>query len=305
MINDGYGNRRSLNDWTQSTDDFEYLSIPGLAKECFLEEDYTIWHEDHYRSYFWGNHILKKGVNIKAFGAAPFVYGEHLYQTIEEQKYSSIFLPRSDFSTNLKEECREILYDNLLSIDVDNPLFIAYPVDYKFWEEVIPRKNLFCIARDIFNPEWTRRLVSLYNQSKKVYFPHICSGVMYSAYMHKDISFYEEGLMYDKINDHTYSPVHKSKEWNDVMDYLKDIFSDHVLTEEKKFFTSNILSLDRIQTPCELYESLYFLCYNEKVKEFPNSLDINYNKTESLRDKSNDFSFNEVSSKALKVYSDL
>ena len=73
MINDGYGNRRSLNDWTQSTDHFEYLSIPGLAKECFLEEDYTIWHEDHYRSYFWGNHILKKGVNINAFGDAPFV----------------------------------------------------------------------------------------------------------------------------------------------------------------------------------------------------------------------------------------
>ena len=43
--------------------------------------------------------------------------------------------------------------DNLLSIDVDNPLFIAYPVDYKFWEEVIPRKNLFCIARDIFKKE--------------------------------------------------------------------------------------------------------------------------------------------------------
>lgn len=305
-MNDSYGNKRSLDDWTQITYNYKYLSIPGLAKECFLDDDYTIWNDLHGISYFWGNHLLKKGANVRCFGVAPFVYGEHLELTKERQEHSTVFLPRSDFSTNLKEEAKKVVYDNLLSLNLDNPLFIAYPVDYKFWEEIIPRENLYCISRDIFNLDWTNKLVKLFKRSKIIYFPHVCSGVLYASYMNKSIKFYDEGVVYEKVTDHTYSPFHKSKEWNHVMNYLKDVFSDNVLSEEKKFFTYNLLSLNVVQTPIELYKSLYFLCYNEHVKhideEAERKLDLNLEETKFVLQNCDQFKTSNPPKKAIDIY---
>tara|TARA_S200002703_G_scaffold150464_1_gene148846 strand:+ start:5800 stop:6726 length:927 start_codon:yes stop_codon:yes gene_type:complete len=308
-MNDSYGNKRSLDDWTQSTYDFDYLSIPGLAKECFLDEDYTIWHDQHDVSYFWGNHLLNKGANIKSFGVAPFVYGEYLETTELEQKYSTIFLPRSDFSTKLKSDSKKIVYENLQSIDLENPLFVSYPVDYKFWEEIIPRENLYCIGRDIFSVEWTKRLVRLYKKSKKVYFPHFCSGVLYCSYVKNSINFYDEGKIYDKVNEYTYSPEHKSDEWNYSMNHLKDIFSDDIMNEEKKYITYNMLSLDRIQTPLELYKCLYLLVHKKEASKIDDKvldlLDVNHLNTKLLKNKCDSFLFDRVSAKTLKLYSRL
>tara|TARA_R100000005_G_C4985053_1_gene193626 strand:+ start:413 stop:1360 length:948 start_codon:yes stop_codon:yes gene_type:complete len=312
-MNDSYGNKRSLDDWTQVTYNFDYLSIPGLAKECFLDDDYSMWHDHHHISYFWGNHIPKKGSNIRSFGVAPFVYGEQLSESKdislsvnEESEFSTVFLSRSDFSTNLREETKTNVYENLMSMNLDNPLFITYPVDYEFWKTIIPKDQLYCISRDIFNVNWTQKLIKLYKRSKEVYFPHVCSGVLYCSYMGKNIKFYDEGLIYEKVTDHTYSPFHKSKEWNHVMNYLKDVFSDNVLSEEKKFFTYNLLSLNVVQTPIELYKSLYFLCYNEHVKhideEVERKLNLNLEETKFVLQKCDQFKTSDPPKKSIDIY---
>lgn len=315
---DYYGQGSCLDEWCGINDTLfsrDCNIYPGIAKETFFEYD-----DFEYKrlgpKYIWSNHTIKKKPKNDSskiiFGCSPFCYAEEIidHQIQTEEKYDIVFLPRSDYGVFLNSNIRIEFVDYLFSINLKNPIFISHPNDFKFWSfisfEDFNRK-LYCIGRSSLDRDWTYKLIRLLKKSSCVYNPIFSSNVVYSSFMGKKNKFYNEFSMHishrsNKIFDNrTFVKSCKSERWNDFMNYLEEIFSDDALTDDKKFFIHQFLSLNLIKKPHQLLEDLNFLSEKSYDKiDFPSE-----DRYKSLLEKSKKFSYLNPSNKTLDFYKEL
>jgi hypothetical protein len=268
-----YGQKLYLDNWTGVTHSLKYEITPGIAKENFFQNwdyDYIMYNPP---KYFWGNQVIKKIPDDAIFGVSPFCYGLELNKVSykEEEKVDIVFLPRSDWSTELAEEKKHDIITSLgnLSLD-DKTYYISFPSDIDFWKSAIP-KNLYKISHRQHDDSWGDQLIRLIKKAKTLYFPIFCSTVVYAGFCGSKVKFYDEGNIHKKVSNlieqdvhKHYAPSDKGEEWNQGMKYLEEIFSDDLLTDEKKFLTYQFLSLDLLETPSNLYKKLRLL--HERVE---------------------------------------
>lgn len=269
-----YGQKLYLDAWTGISGILDYEISPGLAKENFFQD----WDYDYILNnppkYFWQNQVIKKIPDDAVFGCAPFVYGDALSNTTynESEKVDMVFLPRTDWSTLLDETKKHKIIDVLKEYEFDeDTYYISFPPDLKIWQDIIP-KNLYTVATTQHDDRWGDQMIRLMRKAKTVYCPLFCSTVLYATWCGTKTKFYDEskihtkcpGLIEQDVHKH-YSPQDKSDEWNRGMKYLEEIYSDNVLSDEKKYLTYQFLSLDLVEKPWDLYQKLRSL--NERVEE--------------------------------------
>jgi len=274
-----YGQKSYLDSWTNISHLLEYEVTPGIAKENFFQNwdyDYIMYNPP---KYFWQNQVIKKIPKDAIFGCSPFCYGEELTTAFytEEEKVDIIFLPRSDWSTELDENRKQEILDVLKTITSDEDVYyIAFPPDLNFWKDVIP-KNLYKVAVTQHDDQWGEQMVRLMRKAKTVYCPLFCSTTVYATFCGTKTKFYDESKIHKKfpylieqdIHKH-YSPQDKDDEWNRGMKYIEEIYSDDVLTDEKKYLTYQFLSLDLVESPWDLYQKLRSL--NERFEDIDYSI---------------------------------
>jgi|TARA_R110002126_G_scaffold7526_1_gene36901 hypothetical protein len=279
-----FGNRYVANKWCDT--EFYFQSDNGIGTENFYNK--VPWCEIQGFSnakYYWGEDVAKK-VEAKGYicGAAPFVYGEFLFNDPNpERKYKTVFLPKSDYpyKTNIKEKCPEM--DNFrqfcLDLDGEDTIFISYPIDYtEIWNYRLPRQiydKIWMNGMHGFDRMWIPTLQQLIRRSKVIHVPSIFSStVAYATFMGTPIEFYDHDIYIrgtipddehpaavpwqEKISKmYTVVPSEKSPEWNTFMRYLTDCFRGD--GPDKYFWLTKLLSLERVKPPEELYEDLLIL----------------------------------------------
>lgn len=313
-----YGQGACLDEWCGIKDILfskDYNIYPGITKETFFEHD-DFEYKRSGSKYIWSNHTIKKkpknDSNKIIFGCSPFCYAEEMIDAESpiEEKYEVVFLPRSDYGVFLNSNNKIKFVDYLFSINLKNPIFISHPNDLKFWSFIKFEdfsKKLYCIGESSLDRNWTYKLIKLLKKSSCIYNPIFSSNVVYSSFMGKKNKFYNEFSMHisyksNKIIDNrTFVKSLKSERWNNFMNYLEEVFSDDNLTDDKKFFIYQFLSLDLIKTPNQLLEDLNFLSEKEYDMIFLQSND----RYENLMRKSKKFVYSNPSNKTLDFYEDL
>ena len=283
-----YGQKSFLDNWTGISHHLQYEITPGIAKENFFQSwdyDYIMYNPP---KYFWGNQVIKKIPNDAVFGCSPFCYGLELNSIFykESEKVDVVFLPRSDWSTRLLEEKKCDIINTLNELPLNkNTYFISFPPDLEFWKSTIP-KNLYKIAHYQNHETWGEQLIRLMKKSKTLYFPMFCSTVVYASFYGCNIKFYDEKKIHKKIDNlkdqdihKHYAPSNKSKQWNHGMKFLEEVFSDDVLSVEKKYLTYQFLSLDLVETPLDLYKKLKLI--NERNVQVDDISEYNVNNENS------------------------
>jgi hypothetical protein len=280
-----YGQKSFLDNWTGISHHLQYEITPGIAKENFFQSwdyDYIMYNPP---KYFWGNQVIKKIPNDAVFGCSPFCYGLELNKVSykESEKVDVVFLPRSDWSTELIEEKKHDIMNTLNELPLDkNTYFISFPSDLEFWKSVIP-KNLYKIAEKQHDETWGEQLIRLIKKSKTLYFPMFCSTVVYASFYGCNIKFYDEKKIHKKIDNlidqdihKHYAPSNKDDQWNRGMKFLEEVFSDNTLSVEKKYLIHQFLSLDLVETPLDLYKKLKSL--NERIAQVDDVEEYNANR---------------------------
>jgi len=279
-----FGNRYVINKWCGT--DFYFQSDNGIGTENFYNK--VPWCEIQGFSsakYYWGEDVAKK-VESKGYicGAAPFVYGEFLFNDSNpERKYKTVFLPKSDYpyKTNIKEKSPEMdqFIDFCNGMIEENTIFVAYPLDLmEIWPsrlspDVLDRTWMNGISG--FDRMWIPTLQQLIRRSKVIHVPSIFSStVAYATFMGTPIEFYDHDIYIrgtipddedpkyvpwqEKTSQlYTVVPKERSPEWNKFMRYLTDCFRED--SSDKYFWLTKLLSLERVKPPEELYKDLLIM----------------------------------------------
>lgn len=270
-----FSNRILLNRWCGSS--YNFFSTNGVSTDSFFVP------ESWYRKtsmdcnildlkYFWGNDTLKKikEDNIIS-GCSPFVYSSLLYEEKKHTpKYQTVFLTRSDLldKTQLRpsKELCEDLEQTLNDLQLENPIYIAFPKDYAFYYHNLPslRPHLYSLGGDGFDMDWNDKLIKVIFNSEELYFNMISTPCIYSSFLNKKVKFYESDLQYlpeEHVNgryaSYSLDRSRKDKSWFDFMNYIQDVFENK--TDDLDFWIYNFLSLNLVKSPDELREDLLTL----------------------------------------------
>jgi hypothetical protein len=276
-----FGNRYVINKWCGT--DFYFQSDNGIGTENFYNK--VPWCEVQGFSnakYYWGEDVAKK-VESKGYicGAAPFVYGEFLFDDPNpEKRYKTVFLPKSDlpYKTNIKPDgpVFDDFRDWIFSIDDDDTIYVSYPIDRReIWPWRLPPEILNKVwmnGMSGFDRMWIPTLQQLIRRSKVIYVPSIFSStVAYATFMGTPIEFYDHDIYvrgtipddedpayvpWQELTSQMYTvvPGERSPEWNKFMRYLTDCFRGD--GPDKYFWLTKLLSLERVKPPEELYKDL-------------------------------------------------
>ena len=297
-----YSNRVHLNDWCNA--DLNFNCSNGVGVESFFEETswFSKFKNKENNKYFWGYDTIRKIKNSNSiFGACPFVYFKKIYQDLKfEEKYQVIFLPKSDckFKMQLdKKRSSRIKFREIIeNMNFSNPIYIAFPLDYEYYERFLPTKithRMYCLGVDGFEIDWNDKLLKLILNAKELYFNVLSTPCVFSGYLGKPIKFYNSNIQclpkeYDiPENIHSvygYSKKEKNKDWIVFMQYIKDVFENK--TDDFDFWIYNFLSLDLIKKPEDLYKDLLILHKRDENNSKQISIpDFDHNCYQNLKDK--------------------
>ena len=294
---DFYGQRRVLENWSGSRyineiheiapgHDARCFSVmPGVSKESFFEQSDASW--PHCNGYVWGNSSIKKGRDSwkprddwnpkSVFGVCPFVYEHAISRKYSpKREYDIIFLPRSDVCVRLSENYE---YQNELdSIGSDNKIYISLYRDKPMWKsKLFKGRKIYHIRKNDYDEHWTEILYKFLRSANTIYNPIFSSSVVYGTFLNKSTKFYKISDDIYKFNDirknipslanepkffRSWIPRNKSEKWREFMNYIEDVFIEDGLTEDKKFFTYEMLSLDKIKSPKDVASDLMYLDSN-------------------------------------------
>ena len=284
-----FGNRIALNDWCNSNLIFQTNNSVGI--ENFYNE--VPWCElmgfaD--AKYFWGNECIKKVIKRgdRKYGTCPLVYGNYLYQDKMPKfssRYQTVFMPKRDntFKTWLSEDSEKIsdFVSELEKLNLNNPIYISFYEDYPYYMNNYPKSimdHMYCVGYIGFDVDWIVTLLQLLKMSDVVYCNGLTSSAVYASFLKKPIKFYKQNIIFkpevpedfrkyvsdekfesEKIISQRYTVAWeaKSKEWINFMKYIQDVFENDL--EDKDYWITNFLSLDKIKPPEELYDILLTL----------------------------------------------
>ena len=266
--------RMLLNEWAQ--EQYEYsIGSNGICTENFFVDVPWQINRDTYESknlYWWGEDLIKKVNKHREHeliaGACPFVYTKEIYTRPEvESYYQAVFLPKTDAVTNsdfpvetllsLEYEKRQRLQDTIYDLDWTNPLFICAPYDAEYYSDVFPEDRLFSLGSKRADVEWNARLLDLIQWCDTLYFQMISTPAVYSSYVGKNVKFYNTDILHTEMSDSELYTLDKSKKpeiYFQYLSYIHEVFENRGV--DMDFWIRKFLSLDRIQTPDELSDSL-------------------------------------------------
>lgn len=279
-----FGYRDPLDQWTGTQYTYQ-IGTNGVCSENFFEE--TPWYfnipTNHRIRYWWGHDCIKKlqicPQKDLVRGASPFVYSTELYQNRHKSNnFQAIFLPKGDGCE--EAEGRFTMWSQLVddqakvdrflatmeALSVDNPIFIAFPTDYVYWESRLPKSmlsRLFCIGFDRYDPLWNSRMIDLINHCSELYFHMISTPSVYASYMGKKVKFYSTELLHLKDEDikltdkpiYTLDRDRKPKIYGEFMEYITDTFENK--TSDLGYWITQFLSLDLVKDSAELAADLF------------------------------------------------
>lgn len=281
-----FGYRDPLDQWTGTEYTYQ-IGTNGVCSENFFQE--VPWYlnipTNHRIRYWWGHDCLKKlhlcPQRDLVYGASPFVYSTELYQNKpKSNKFQAIFLPKGDGCEEAKGRFTmwsELVDDQakvdsflatIEALNVDNPIFIAFPTDYVYWESRLPKSMLsriFCIGFDRFDPLWNTRMIDLINHCSELYFHMISTPSVYASYMGKKVKFYSTELLNLDDKDirlkdkpvYTLDRDRTPKIFNEFMEYITDTFENK--TSDLGYWITQFLSLDLVKDYDELGSDLLTL----------------------------------------------
>jgi hypothetical protein len=270
-----YSNRVIMNDWCNSN--FLFDSSNGISVESFFNDvPWELKRGDVNVKYLWGNDIIKKIKNKNyIFGAAPFVYLKSIYKPSKYKEiYQTVFLPKSDEESKTqlseKRDVSQKLTQEILNLNLTNPIFICFPYDYEYYKRIFPskiKKSMYCLGYNGYEKDWNEKLLKTIAHSKELYFNIISTPCVYSAYLRKRVKFYNSNVQYlptkyENSSDSFYTIDKKKKPgiWHSFMDYITDVFENE--KEDIDFWIYNFLSLDLIKSPQKVFDDLLTLHNN-------------------------------------------
>lgn len=279
-----FSNEILLNMWADSNHNF-HVGTNGVCTENFFEDKPWYFHisTNQRVRYWWGNDCLKKihhsGQNDLITGACPFVYSNDLYRNMPtSDKFQAVFLPKSDgcpqadstftMKTELADDQAKMdrFLATIENLKIKNPIFIAFPSDYMYWERKIPRSmihRLFSLGFDRYDPRWNKTMISLFNHCSEMYFHIISTPSVYASYMGKKVNFYSTELL--ELNDddvigeamYTLDKNRKPPIFHEFMEYITHTFQ--YKTSDMNYWIHQFMSLDLIKDCEELQNDLLTL----------------------------------------------
>ena len=263
-----FQNRLILNEWVNFC--FDYYCVSGLGFESFGKSmDYQMTLDNKYWKYYWGEHSFKKANEDLVFGTCPFVYNTNKYLKGKyEKKYQVFFLPKSDDPRKTILRTRKKFYRKLIdeidSLNLENPIFISFCLDTKFYSTVLPErilKRTYCFGHTGFEQNWMDKVTKTLLYAKEIYVDMFSSTPVYAGFLGVKCNFYKSQLRFASPNfkntydsEYTVDLGKRDSQFRETLEYLEDIFSKDC--DDKKYFINKFLSLERFKEPEQLFYDL-------------------------------------------------
>lgn len=288
-----FGNRTILNMWSSSNS--VYMSRNSVGIEDWFNPVPWCEIQGHPSTkYFWGNDCLKKvEPRGRIGGCSPMGYSKFLLEKKYSPKYQTVYFPKTDMpaKTGLTPDKKKIeeFIDELKSLNLDNPLYIYFNADVSYWKEHLPQEILdksYSMGHSGFDTDWVQTQKNIFDLSEVVYTNNVTSTCVYASF-HKipvkclktrllikpdfetsmkwyDLTGYKRTFEEASAKTFTVSPEDRPPIWGNFMDYLVDVFEND--REDKNYWIYNLLSLDRIEQPRELFDRLNILHKNYLIE---------------------------------------
>lgn len=295
-----FQNKIILNKWVNFS--FDFHCVPGVGCESFGKSvEYQTTYQK-YSKYYWGEYILNKTNENLVFGTCPFVYNFNKYLNQEyEKKYQVFFLPKSDAPQKTILRTRKKFYRKLIeeidSLNLENPIFICYCKDAKFYKSVLPEriiKRMYWFGSTGFEKNWADKVTKTLLYAEEIYIDMFSTTAVYASFLGVKTNFYKSRLRFASPNfknnpdsEYTVDLDKRDSQFIEVVEYLQDIFSRDC--DDKKYFTNKFLSLERFKEPEKLFydlKKLHEIKTHDKVNSTYVHYDVNITK---LRDKCKEF----------------